>query len=79
MLSGEQLKFLRYYNSKTQQQVADWCNVSRRYIIMVEQNEERLSEETYNACINCIYGTGKPLPKEPRPTQTSKKKKSGDE
>ena len=49
MLSGEQLKFLRYYNGKTQQQVADWCNVSRRYIIMVEQNEERLSEETYNA------------------------------
>ena len=74
MLSGEQLKFLRYYNSKTQQQVADWCNVSRRYIIMVEQNEER-----YNAFINCIYGIGKPLPKEPRPNQTSKKKKSGDE
>ena len=74
MLSGEQLKFLRYYNSKTQQQVADWCNVSRRYIIMVEQNEE-----TYNAFINCIYGIGKPLPKEPRPNQTSKKKKSGDE
>lgn len=44
MLSGEQLKFLRYYNGKTQQQVADWCNVSRRYIIMVEQNEERLSD-----------------------------------
>ena len=40
MLSGEQLKFLRYYNGKTQQQVADWCNVSRRYIIMVEQNEK---------------------------------------
>lgn len=79
MLSGEQLKFLRYYNSKTQQQVADWCNVSRRYIIMVEQNEERLSKETYNAFINCIYGIGKPLPKEPRPNQTSKKKKSGDE
>ena len=79
MLSGEQLKFLRYYNGKTQQQVADWCNVSRRYIIMVEQNEERLSEETYNAFINCIYGIGKPLPKEPRPNQTSKKKKSGDE
>lgn len=79
MLSGEQLKFLRYYNGKTQQQVADWCNVSRRYIIMVEQNEERLSEETYNAFINCIYCIGKPLPKEPRPNQTSKKKKSGDD
>ena len=52
MLSGEQLKFLRYYNGKTQQQVADWCNVSRRYIIMVEQNEERLSEKTYNALMS---------------------------
>jgi len=29
--------------------------------------------------INCIYGIGKPLPKEPRPNQTSKKKKSGDD
>ena len=79
MLSGEQLKFLSIYNGKTQQKVADWCNVSRRYIIMVEQNEERLSEETYNAFINCIYDIGKPLPKEPRPNQTSKKKKSGEE
>ena len=79
MLSGEQLKFLRIYNGKTQQKVADWCNVSRRYIIMVEQNEERLSEETYNAFINCIYDIAKPLPKEPRPNQTSKKKKSGEE
>ena len=79
MLSGEQLKFLRIYNGKTQQKVADWCNVSRRYIIMVEQNEERLSEETYNAFINCIYDIGKSLPKEPRPNQTSKKKKSGEE
>ena len=79
MLSGEQLKFLRYYNGKTQQQVADWCNVSKRYVGMVESNEERLSEETYNAWINCIYGIGKPLPKEPRPNQTAKKKKLADE
>lgn len=80
MLSGEQLKFLRYYNSKTQQQVADWCNISIRYVKMVEQNQERPSDETYNAWINCIYGIGKPLPKDPRPNQTSrKKKKSGDE
>lgn len=32
-----------------------------------------------NAFINCIYDIGKPLPKEPRPNQTSKKKKSGDD
>ena len=79
MLSGEQLKFLRIYNGVTQKKVAEWCNISSRYVGMVESNEERLSEETYNAWINCIYGIGKPLPKEPRPNQTSKKKKSGDE
>ena len=79
MLSGEQLKFLRYYNGKTQQQVADWCNVSTRYVGMVESNEEILSEETYKAWINCMYGIGKPLPKEPRCNQTAKKKKMTDE
>ena len=46
---------------------------------MVENNEERLSEETYNAWINCCYGIGKPLPKEPRYNQTAKKKKLADE
>ena len=75
MLSGEQLKFLRIYNGVTQKKVAEWCNVSIRYVGMVENNEERLSEETYNAWINCCYGIGKPLPKEPRCNQTAKKKK----
>ena len=75
MLSGEQLKFLRIYNGVTQKKVAEWCNISIRYVGMVENNEERLSEETYNAWINCIYGIGKPLSKEPRYNQTAKKKK----
>lgn len=75
MLSGEQLKFLRIYNGVTQKKVAEWCNISIRYVGMVENNEERLSEETYKAWINCMYGIGKPLPKEPRCNQTSKKKK----
>ena len=75
MLSGEQLKFLRIYNGVTQKKVAEWCNISIRYVGMVESNEERLSEETYNAWINCMYGIGKPLPKEPRCNQTAKKKK----
>ena len=78
MLSGEQLKFLRIYNGVTQKKVAEWCNISTRYVGMVESNEERLSEETYNAWINCIYGIGKPLPKEPRYNQTAKKKKLAD-
>ena len=79
MLSGEQLKFLRVYNGVTQKKVAEWCNVSIRYVGMVENNEERLSEETYKAWINCMYGIGKPLPKEPRCNQTAKKKKLADE
>ena len=78
MLSGEQLKFLRVYNGVTQKKVAEWCNISIRYVGMVENNEERLSEETYNAWINCCYGIGKPLPKEPRCNQTAKKKKLAD-
>lgn len=78
MLSGEQLKFLRIYNGVTQKKVAEWCNISIRYVGMVENNEERLSEETYKAWINCIYGIGKPLPKEPRYNQTAKKKKLAD-
>lgn len=78
MLSGEQLKFLRIYNNKTQKQVAEWCNISIRYVGMVENNEETLSEETYKAWINCIYGIGKPLPQEPRCNQTAKKKKLAD-
>ena len=75
MLSGEQLKFLRIYNGVTQKKVAEWCNISIRYVGMVESNEERLSEETYKAWINCIYDIGKPLSKEPRYNQTAKKKK----
>ena len=79
MLDGTVLQRLRMRSGKTQQQVADWCNVSKRFIIYVEQNKMLMSEETYQAYLNCIYGIGKPLSQEPRPNQTSKKKKSGDE
>ena len=75
MLSGDKLKFLRYTMGKTQKEVAEWCNVSIRYIGMVEKGEEILSEETYKAWLNCIYGIGKPLPSTPRNNQTAKKKK----
>ena len=75
MLDGTVLQRLRMRSGKTQQQVADWCNVSKRYIIYIEQNKEVPSEETYEAYLNCVYGTGEPLPKEPRCNQTSKKKK----
>lgn len=62
-------------SGKTLGQVADWCNVSKRYIIYIEQNKEVPSEETYEAYLNCVYDIGKPLPHEPRCNQTSKKKK----
>ena len=45
---------------------------------MVEYGEEFLSEETYKAWLNCIYGIGKPLPNTPRNNQTAKKKKLAD-
>lgn len=79
MLDGTVLQRLRMRSGKTLVQVADWCNVSKRYIIYIEQNKEVPSEETYEAYLNCVYGIGKPLPKEPRPNQTSRKKKSGEE
>lgn len=79
MLDGTVLQRLRMRSGKTLVQVADWCNVSKRYIIYIEQNKEVPSEETYEAYLNCVYGLGKPLPKEPRCNQTSRKKKSGDE
>jgi transcriptional regulator with XRE-family HTH domain len=69
MLSGDRLKFLRYMHGKTQKEVAEWCNVSSRYIGMVEHGDEYMSEETYNAFLNCIYGVGKPLPSTPRANQ----------
>ena len=74
MLSGDKLKFLRYTMGKTQKEIAEWCNVSVRYISMVEKGEESLSEETYEAWLNCIYGIGKPLSKEPRYNQPAQQK-----
>ena len=40
MLSGDKLKSLRIINHKTQKQIAEWCNVSIRYVGMVEHGEE---------------------------------------
>jgi transcriptional regulator with XRE-family HTH domain len=73
MLAGDRLKFLRYMHGKTQKEVAEWCNVSVRYIGMVEHGDEYMSEETYNAFLNCIYGVGKPLPSTPRANQKKAK------
>lgn len=72
MLSGDKLKFLRYTNGKTQQNVADWCDVSVRYIKMVEAGDEIPCEDTYKAMLNCIYGVGKPVPKRDKPNAKKK-------
>lgn len=61
MLSGERLKFLRYSHGITQVKMAEWCDVTERFVKMVEQNEYRPSKEVYDAWINCCYGKGKPL------------------
>ena len=58
MLSGDRLKFLRYTHEKTQAQIADWCNVSVRYVGMVESGEEIPTKQVYGAWLNCCYGVG---------------------
>lgn len=79
MLSGDKLKFLRIMHEKKVKEVAQWCNVSDRFIYMVEAGQENLSEETYNAFLNCIYGIGNPLPSTPRYNQTKRKKELAEE
>lgn len=74
MLSGDRLKFLRYSHNKTQKEVAEWCDVSPRYVGMVEAGQEIPSEETYKAWLNCIYGVGKPVPKRDKPNAKKKSK-----
>lgn len=63
MLSGDRLKFLRYTHNVTQVEMAEWCDVSERFVGMVEHNECKPSQEVYEAWINCCYGIGKPLAK----------------
>lgn len=61
MLDGYKLKYLRVLHNKTQKQVAEFCDVSKRYITGIERGEFVPSEEIYNAFLNCCYGTGEPL------------------
>lgn len=63
MLGGEKLKFLRYTHGITQEKMAQWCDVSERYVGMIEHNQEKPSQEVYSAWINCCYGIGKPMEK----------------
>lgn len=72
MLSGDRIKFLRYTHNKTQKEVADWADVTPRYIGMVESGQEIPTKETYNAILNCIYGIGKPVSKREKPNARKK-------
>lgn len=70
MLSGEQLKFLRYTHNVTQQRMSEWCDTSKRYICMIEKNECTPSQEIYDAWINCCYGIGSPIKRESKKGKT---------
>lgn len=73
MLDGSKLKFLRYMHNITQDQMAEWCDISKRYVGMVEKNECVPAEEIYNAWLNCCYGVGEPIHREK--TKGSRKSK----
>lgn len=80
MLSGEKMKFLRYTHNITQVQMAEWCDMSERYVGMIEKNEYKPSDEIYQAWLNCCYGQGEPIKREIKkgakkavPTATKKK------
>ncbi len=79
MLSGSKLQFLRYTHGITQKQMAEWCDVSIRYIGMVEHHDQIPSEEVYKAWLNCCYGVGEPIKKKDGAVGRPRKKKQGDE
>ena len=78
MLSGDRLKFLRYLHDRTQAEIADWCNLSIRYVGMVEAGDMIPTEETYRNILNAIYQIGTPVPKVKKPNAVKHKKKATD-
>ena len=73
MLSGEKLKFLRYMHKISQVKMCEWCDISERYVGMIEHNQFKPSQEVYDAWINCCYGIGKPLEKRENKKGVAKK------
>ena len=71
MLSGRKLQFLRIYKGMTQQYLADCIGCSKRYIGMVENTNQTLSEEMYEKWIDALNGKLTPKPK----NKENKKKK----
>lgn len=61
MLSGDRLKYLRYMHGKTQKQMAQWCDITVRYVAGIERGEFIPSPEIYEAWLNCCYDSGQPI------------------
>lgn len=55
MLSAEKLKFLRQFHNLTQQEVADYLNVSRVYITNLENGKAVYTSEQCKKIVNAIY------------------------
>ena len=49
MLSADKLRFLRIENHVTQADMAEWCDISIRFVGMIEHGEDNPSEEVYKA------------------------------
>ena len=72
MLSGRKLKFLRIYRGMTQKYLAECIGCSKRYVGMVENDNQNLSEEMYKKWIDALNGK---LVPEPKNKENKKKKK----
>ena len=71
MLSGRKLKFLRIYRGMTQKYLADCIGCSVRYVGMVENKNQNISEELYEKWVDALNGKLVPKPK----NKEKKKKK----
>lgn len=60
MLNGKKLQYLRRLNGYSQKYIADCIGVSERWIGKVENEGERLSDETYQKWLLALYGKLKP-------------------
>lgn len=75
MLSNDKLRFLRIEAGLSQEDVANWCDVSTRYIKMIEANTYSPTQQLHDAWVNCCLGHGEPLPKAERSESGQKKEK----
>ena len=55
MLSGDLLRRLRLSRGLSQQDIADYAKISKRYVGMIERFEYYPSQETHDLIIKAIY------------------------